>query len=83
VLVRWHKGLIHLVGDFQGDQFLIVNSWAKSMVVQCQDILGRVTASLTRPRPSVRLVEQFEAAYHGLVQLEQPANDDARDCLPY
>ncbi len=82
VLVRWHKGdIFHLVGDIQGDQFLIVNSLGKvNGWVSAQDILGRVTAIVEpEPRPSVpAMLEQLEAAYHALVQLEQPAKDEAR-----
>ncbi|MBI4849575.1 MAG: hypothetical protein HY808_13570 [Nitrospirae bacterium] len=82
VLVKWHKGdIFHLVGEIQGDQFLIVNSLGKvNGWVGGNDILGRITHILDpEPRPSVPIMlEQLEAAYHKLIQLEPPAHDDAQ-----
>lgn len=82
VLVRWHKGLIfHVVGDIQGDQFLITNSLGKiNGWVGAQDILGRVTHIVEpEPRPDVPIMlGQLEEAYHNLIQLEQPGEDRVR-----
>jgi len=82
VLVKWHKGdIFHLVGEIQGDQFLIVNSLGKvNGWVDGKDILGRITHILDpEPRPNVPIMlEQLEAAYHKLIQLEPTAYDDAQ-----
>ncbi len=82
VLAKWHKGhLFHLVGETQGDQFLIVNSVGKvNGWVSGKDILGRVTNIIEpEPRPSVPvMLEQLREAYHALIQLENPTDDEAQ-----
>ncbi len=76
VLVRWHKGdIFHIVGDIQGDQYLIVNSLGKiNGWVSSKEILGRITNIIDpEPRPSVpAMLDQLEAAYHTLIQFDQP-----------
>jgi hypothetical protein len=85
VLVKWHKGTIfHLVGEIQGDRFLIANSVGKvNGWVGGADILGRVTEIVDpEPRPSVPIMlEQLEAAYHTLIQLEQSTAGEAQRLL--
>jgi hypothetical protein len=85
VLAKWHNGhLFHLVGDIQGDQFLIVNSLGKvNGWVNGKDILGRITNIIEpEPRPSVPIMlEQLSEAYRTLIQLEQPADDDVQRLL--
>lgn len=82
VLVTWHKGyLFHMVGEIQGDQYLIVNSLGKENGwVPAKDILGRVTKIVEpEPRPSVPVIlDRLDAAYDRLVKLERPDNDDAQ-----
>jgi len=82
VLVKWHKGhLFHLVGEIQGDQFLIVNSLGKvNGWVGGKDILGRITTIIEpEPRPSVpAMLERLSETYHALIQLEQPADDEVK-----
>ena len=82
VFVKWHKGhLFHMVGEIQADQFLIVNSLGKvNGWVSGADILGRVTKIVEpEPRPSVPvMLEQLEAAYHNLVELEHASQADAQ-----
>lgn len=81
VLVKWHAGhLFHMVGDIQGDRFLIVNSLGKENGwVDSQDILGRVTHIVEpEPRPDVlAMLEQLSETYHQLIQLEHLIDDDA------
>lgn len=85
VLVQWHRGTIfHIVGDIQGDKYLIVNSLGKiNGWVSANEILGRVTNIVEpEPRPGVPvMLEQLEAAYHRLIQLEQPIDDEAKRLL--
>ena len=80
VLVKWHQGdIFHIVGEIQGDQFLIVNSLGKvNGWVSGKDILGRITKIVDpKPRPDVPvMLDQLETAYHQLIQLEKPADDD-------
>jgi hypothetical protein len=82
VLVKWHKGhIFHLVGEIQGDQFLIINSLGKvNGWVKGSDILGRITAIIEpEPRPDVpAMLEQLSEAYHALVQLEQATGDETQ-----
>ncbi len=84
VLVRWHQSdIFHIVGEIQAGQYLIVNSLGKvNGWVGAADILGRVTNIIEpEPRPSLPvMLEQLEAAYHQLIQL-QHARDDARRLL--
>ena len=81
VLAKWRGGgyISHLVGEIQGDQFLIVNSVGKvNGWVHGNDILGRVTR-MTEPElhPSVsEMLEQLEAAYHDFIEHKQFAQED-------
>jgi|SRR5579859_289826 len=85
VLVQWQQGtILHLVGEIQADQFLIVNSVGKvNGWVNSSAILGRVTEIVDpEPRPSVPvMLEQLEIACHELIEREQPAADDVRRLL--
>ena len=85
VLVRWHQSdIFHIVGEIQADQYLIVNSLGKvNGWVSAADILGRVTNIIEpEPRPSLPvMLEQLEAAYHQLIQLQHAGDDDARRLL--
>ncbi len=71
VLVKWHNGYInHLVGEIQGNRFLIVNAVGKvNGWVDGSDIMGRVTQIIEPlPRPSVPdMIEQLAAAYDQVV----------------
>jgi hypothetical protein len=82
VLVRWHKGTIfHVVGEIQGDQYLIVNSLGKvNGWVSAKEILGRVTNIIEpEPRPSVPdMLDQLEAAYLTRASLEHASQSDAQ-----
>ena len=72
VLVKWHQGeIFHLVGEIQGDRYLIVNSLGKvNGWVSSKDILGRITNIVEpEPRPSVPIMlEQLNTAYYNLVK---------------
>ncbi len=85
VLVKWHQSeIFHIVGDIQGSQFQIVNSLGKvNGWVGVGDILGRVTSIIEpEPRPGVpEMLDQLEAAYHALIQAEQPTQEDAQRLL--
>ncbi len=85
VLVTWHKGyLFHMVGEIQGDRYLIVNSMGgENGWVDGQDILGRVTKVVEpEPRPSVSIMlDRLEAAYDHLLKLERPVGDEAQRLL--
>jgi hypothetical protein len=80
VLVKWHQGdIFHLVGEIQGARYLIVNSLGKvNGWVSAQDILGRITNIVDpEPRPDVpAMLDQLEAAYQNLVQLEHASEDN-------
>jgi hypothetical protein len=80
VLVKWHQSnIFHIVGEIQGDRYLIVNSLGKvNGWVSTTEILGRVTKIIEpEPRPNVEvMLEQLEIAYQELITLEQAANDD-------
>ena len=82
VLVKWHQGdIFHVVGDVQGDQFLIVNSLGKvNGWVGAKDILGRITKIIEpEPRPDVEIMlEQLEAAYQALITLEKAAENEVQ-----
>jgi hypothetical protein len=75
VLVKWHQSdIFHVVGEIQGDQFLIVNSLGKiNGWVKATEILGRITKIIEpEPRPSVEIMlEQLETAYQELITTEQ------------
>jgi hypothetical protein len=81
VLVKWHQGdIFHLVGEIQGEQYLIVNSLGKvNGWVTAKEIMGRVTKVVDpEPRPELPVIlEQLEAAYRRLIQLDQAAEEDA------
>jgi hypothetical protein len=85
VLVKWHQGdIFHMVGDIQGDQFLIVNSLGKmNGWVGAKEILGKITKTIEpEPRPNVpNLLQELRMAYHKLTQLEQFADKDAERLL--
>ncbi len=85
VLVKWHQGdIFHLVGEIQGDQFLIVNSLGKvNGWVSVKDILGRITNIIEPERcPSVpTMLEQLDLAYRNLIQLEQTDDDETQRLL--
>ncbi len=80
VLVKWHQSdIFHIVGEIQGEQYLIVNSLEKvNGWVSAKEILGRITKIIEpQPRPSIStMFEQLEAAYHSLIQLDQPSEDE-------
>lgn len=82
VLVKWHQGeIFHMVGDIQGDLFLIVNSLGKiNGWVGAQDILGKITEIVEpEPRPSVpTMLGELRMVYHDLTQLGQSEDDDAQ-----
>lgn len=85
VLVQWHQGdIFHVVGDIQGDQYLIVNSLGKENGwVVAKDILGRVTQIVEpEPRPTVPvMLDRLDAAYDDLLKAEQPVGDDEQRLL--
>ena len=80
VLVKWHQSdIFHIVGEIQEDQYLIINSLGKvNGWVSAKEILGRITKIIEpEPRPSVPIMfNQLEAAYHNLIQLDQPSEDE-------
>jgi hypothetical protein len=82
VLVKWHKGyLFHMVGEIEGDQFLIVNSLGKvNGWVSGEDILGKVTSIIEpEPRPSVPIMlEQLSEAFRSLAQDEEAPFGEAQ-----
>ena len=82
VLVKWHQSdIFHVVGEIQGDQFLIVNSLGKvNGWVSAKEILGRITKIIEpEPRPSVEIMlEQLERAYQALITLEQADDSEAQ-----
>jgi hypothetical protein len=77
VLVKWHQSdIFHIVGEIQGEQYLIINSLGKvNGWVSATEILGRITKIIEpEPRPSIPIMfEQLEAAYQDLIQLDQPS----------
>lgn len=81
VLAKWRgSGYIsHLVGEIQGDQFMIMNSVGKvNGWVPGSDILGRVTET-TEPElhPSVTdMLDQLNSAYQGLIEHKSPAQGE-------
>ena len=85
VLVKWHQGdIFHIVGEIQGDQYLIVNSLGKvNGWVPATDILGRVTKIVEpEPRPDVPvMLEELESAYRHLLEIEEPAEGEAKRLL--
>lgn len=85
VLVKWHGGTIfHVVGEIKDGQFLIVNSLGKvNGWVSGNDVLGRITKIVEpEPRPDVPgMLEQLEAAFQKMIQLDQTSSDEARRLL--
>lgn len=81
VLVKWHQSdIFHVVGEIQGDQFLIVNSLGKvNGWVSGKEILGRIVKIIEpEPRPDIpTLLEQVEHDYRILIQREQSMDEDA------
>jgi len=82
VLVKWHQSdIFHIVGEIQGEKYLIVNSLGKvNGWVSAKEILGRITKIIEpEPRPGVPIMfEQLEAAYHNLIQLDNPDEDEVK-----
>lgn len=82
VLVKWHQGeIFHIVGDMQGDQFLIVNSLGKvNGWVGPKEILGKITRVIEpEPRPSVPvMLKQLRMAYHELAQLDPSTSENSQ-----
>ena len=82
VLVKWHQGdIFHIVGEIQNDQYLIINSLGKvNGWVTAENIFGRVTKIVEpEPRPDVpAMLTQLESAYHHLLEMEQPAEEEAK-----
>lgn len=81
VLAKWRGGgyISHLVGEIQGDQFLIVNSVGKiNGWVHGNDILGRVTEMTEpEPHPSVpEMLDQLQAAYLALIEHTGASQED-------
>jgi len=85
VLVKWHQSdIFHIVGEIQGEQYLIVNSLGKiNGWVSVKEILGRITKIIEpEPRPSIPIMfQQLEAAFHNLIQLDQPTEDETQRLL--
>jgi hypothetical protein len=80
VLVKWHQGdIFHIVGEIQGEQYLIINSLGKvNGWVSAKEILGRITKIIEpEPRPSIPdMFEQLELAYQNLIHLDQPSETE-------
>jgi hypothetical protein len=80
VLVKWRNSLIlHMVGEINGDQYLIVNSLGKvNGWVTEKEILGKVTKIVEpEPRPGVPvMLEQLFATYTAIIQLDQATQED-------
>jgi hypothetical protein len=85
VLVKWHQGdIFHIVGEIQGEQFLIVNSLGKvNGWVSAKEILGRITKIVEpEPRPGAEIMlEQLETAYRAIITLEQATDWEAQQLL--
>jgi hypothetical protein len=85
VLVKWHQSdIFHIVGEIQGDQFLIVNSLGKvNGWVGSKEILGRITKIIEpEPRPDVLIMlGLLKDACLDLIEQEQPALEDAQRLL--
>jgi hypothetical protein len=85
VLVKWHQSdIFHIVGEIQGEQYLIVNSLGKvNGWVSAKEILGRITKIIEpEPHPSIPIMfEQLEAAYQNLIQFDQPTEEETQRLL--
>jgi hypothetical protein len=72
VIVKWRGGgyIMHLVGERQGDRFLIINSLGKENGwTHGRDILGRVTEIIDpEPQPPVpQMLAELEEAYTAVI----------------
>jgi len=85
VLVKWHQSdIFHIVGEIQGEQFLIVNSLGKvNGWVSAKDILGRITKIIEpEPRPSVEtMLDQLESSYQALITSERVSDSEVQRML--
>lgn len=85
VLVRWHKSeIFHLVGDIQGDQYLIINSLGGvNGWVGVSEILGRITQVIDpEPRPDVpEMLGLLASACQQVIERAAPADDEAQRLL--
>jgi hypothetical protein len=82
VIVKWRGGghIMHLVGDKQDDQFLIINSLGKENGwTNGSNIIGRVTESIEpEPPPSVpEMLAQLAAAYEAIIAERKLAEAEA------
>ena len=81
VLVKWHGGdIFHLVGEIQGDQYLIVNSLGGvNGWVRASEILGRVTKVVEpEPRPGMgEMLDLLETSFREMVEAEQASAEAA------
>ena len=83
VIVKWLGGnyIMHLVGEINGDQFLIVNSLGKENGwVKGNAILGRVTeSSEPEPQPEVsEMINQLDTAYRKLTERAELSEVDVQ-----
>ncbi len=81
VFVKWRGGnyILHLVGEVQDDQFLIINSLGDvNGWVHGRDILGVVTEIIEpEPRPGVpEMLLQLQRAYQELATQAEYAEED-------
>lgn len=85
VLVKWHQGdIFHIVGEIQGNQYLIVNSVGKvNGWVDAKEILGRVTEIIEpEPRPNVDvMLNELKNAYQTLIISEKVPESEAKRML--
>lgn len=76
VFLRWHQSyILHIVGEIQGEQFLIVNSLGKvNGWVGLDAILGRVSKVVAPPPipDQEQMFAMLEAAYLALAERWQP-----------
>ena len=82
VIVKWRGGghIMHLVGDKQDEQFLIINSLGKENGwTHGSNILGRVTEMVEPdPQPAVpEMLAQLAAAYESIIAGMKVASDEA------
>jgi hypothetical protein len=86
VIVKWRGGgyIMHLVGERQGDRFLIINSLGKENGwTHGRDILGRVTEIIDpEPQPPVpQMLAELEEAYTAVITEVNLTSDDAARLL--
>ena len=82
VIVKWRgdSHIMHLVGDKQDDEFLIINSLGKENGwTHGSNIIGRVTESIEpEPPPSVPdMLDQLAAAYETIIAGMKLSKNDA------